>query len=204
MFCPECGTEDRNVNQFCRACGADLKRVRGAFAAPDDITASAASAREEIGRALAAKIRESRSADELSVVAEEVLPEFEKFLESPQERRMRRMRTGTILSCIGAGTAIGISLVGLLTSDDDVMMLAALGVVCFFIGVAFVLNGIFLTIPKELVADKARQGEAQKDLDGLTANTSDLHLPDAPASAPFVSVTENTTKHLKEPQTPGS
>ena len=57
-----------------------MRVVRNAMSAPDSITASAVSARDEIGRAVAAKIRETRSADELAKVTEEVLPEIEKFL----------------------------------------------------------------------------------------------------------------------------
>ena len=53
MFCPECGIEERTANQFCRACGVDLRRVRVAVESPDSITASAVSARDEIGRAVA-------------------------------------------------------------------------------------------------------------------------------------------------------
>ena len=106
MFCPECGIEEIQSNQFCRACGTDLRRVRAAVEMPDSVTASAASAREEIGRAIASKIRDTQSAEELSVVAEDVLPEIEKFLESPAEKRLRRMRLGMLLSSIGLGAAI--------------------------------------------------------------------------------------------------
>ena len=92
MFCPGCGLEERGSNQFCRACGTDLRPVRFALEKPDNITASAISARDEIGRAVAAKIRETQSVYELKKDAEDVLPEIEKFLESPAEKRLRRMR----------------------------------------------------------------------------------------------------------------
>lgn len=196
MFCPECGIEERQANQFCRACGTDLRRVRVAVAEPDSITASAVSARDEIGRAIAAKIRETRTAEELAVVTEEVLPEIEKFLESPEEKRMRRMRTGMILSCIGVGAAIGISLASFFMQDEDVMFLAGLGVVTFFIGLAFILNGVFLTVPKKGLSDRSSDADSQRELDELPSNTNDLRLPE-PASL-FSTVTEHTTQHLKE------
>ncbi len=201
MFCPDCGIEERQANQFCRACGSDLRRVRVAVSMPDSITASAVSARDEIGRAIAEKIRESRSAEELAVVAEDVLPEIEKFLESPEEKRMRRMRTGTIMACIGMGTTIGITLVSMAMKDSDVIFLAALGLVCFFIGIAFVLNGIFLTVPKASARDRSSDAESQRELDGISGTTNDLKLPE-PATL-FSSVTENTTRHLKEKQSVG-
>ena len=195
MFCPDCGLEDKQSNQFCRACGTDLRPIRRAVAEPDTITASAASARDEIGRAFAAKIRDSRNPEDLAVVAEDVLPELEKFLESPAEKRLRRMRTGMIISSIGFGTALGISLVSMLMKDDDVIFLAAMGVVAFFIGLGFILNGVFLTVPKKELPDKSSDANRQRELDGRT--TSDLVLPEASPGL-FSSVTENTTRHLKE------
>lgn len=201
MFCPECGIEERQANQFCRACGSDMQRVRTAIASPDSITASAASARDEIGRTIADKIRDSSSAAELAVVAEEVLPEVEKFLESPEEKRMRRMRSGTILACIGLGTAIGISLVSLVMKDRDVIFLAALGLITFFIGLAFILNGVFLSIPKKILGDRSSDAESQRALDGIKGRTNDLLSPE-PANL-FSSVTEHTTRHLKEKQPRG-
>ena len=198
MYCPGCGLEDKQANQFCRACGADLRTVRAAIESPDKITESAVSARDEIGRAIAAKIRESRSAEELAVVAEEVLPEVEKFLESPAEKRLRRMRTGMILSSIGFGTAVGISAVGISIKDEDMFFLAGLGIIAFFIGLGFILNGVFLTVPRGQLKDTSSDAERQRELDSEPARTSDLALPE-PTSL-FSSVTENTTQHLKEKQ----
>jgi hypothetical protein len=199
MYCPECGIEERSANQFCRACGSDLRRVRVAVESPDSITASAVSARDEIGRAVAAKIRETQGGYELKKVAEDVLPEIEKFLESPEEKRMRRMRAGMILSCIGIGTAIGISLVSTLMKDSDVIFLAALGLVTFFIGLGFILNGVFLTVPKKSLPDRSSDAESQRQIDGLGGNIGNLQLPQHPGDR-FSSVTEHTTKHLKEKQ----
>src|SRR5437773_8138577 len=107
MFCPSCGSEERQASQYCRACGTDLRPVRMSLEQPDSITASAVSARDEIGRAVAARIREVEDAHELKKVAEDVLPQIEKFLESPDEKRLRRMRVGTIISMIGLGATIG-------------------------------------------------------------------------------------------------
>lgn len=197
MFCPDCGLEDKQANQFCRACGTDLRPVRNAIERPDSVTASAATARDEIGRAIAAKIRESTSAAELSVVAEEVLPEVEKFLESPAEKRLRRMRSGMILSSIGFGTALGISLVSVMMGDSDLMFLGALGFVTFFIGLGFILNGVFLTVPRRELPDRSSDAERQRELDLDPASTSDLVLPQGNPGS-FASVTENTTRHLKE------
>src|SRR6185503_13122514 len=114
MYCPGCGSEERQASQFCRACGVDLRAVRTTLERPDSITASAVTAREEIGRAVAQKIREVEDAKELKQVAEDVLPQIEKFLESYEEKRLRRVRVGTIIGMSGVGAAI----LGLIMSES--------------------------------------------------------------------------------------
>lgn len=193
MFCPGCGSEENNFNQFCRACGTDLRPVRAALERPDTITASAVSARDEIGRAVAARIRETRSAKELAKVTEEVLPEIEKFLESPAEKRLRRMRAGTILSSIGLGTALGISVVAVILREEDMFFLAALGVVTFFLGLGFILNALLFTLPRKSLPDRSDEAVSQRELD---ANTNELSLPES--NQVFTSVTEETTRQLKK------
>lgn len=195
MFCPSCGLEEHQSNQFCRACGSNLNIVRAALERPDNITASAATARDEIGRAIAAKIRETTSAKQLSVVAEEVLPEIEKFLESPAEKRLRRMRSGTILSSIGAGATIGFTVMNIALKEDFMVMLACLGIVTFFIGLSFIFNAYFFSVPRKIFSDKSDEATSQRALD---AQTNELVLPES--SPVFTSVTEQTTRHLKEKQ----
>lgn len=193
MFCPGCGLEDREANQFCRACGIELRAVRTALERPDRITASAATARDEIGRAFAAKIRETKTAEELEKVAEDVLPEIEKFLESPEEKRLRRIRTGTLICLIGLGATLAFTLVHIFNKVEDMLVVAGLGVVCFFIGLSFFVNGLLFTVPKKSLADRSDDADDQRVLD---ARTADLSLPEARQT--FASVTEHTTKNLKQ------
>ncbi len=198
MFCPGCGLEEINANQFCRACGADLRVVRTALEKPDTITASAESARDEIGRAIAAKIRGTHSAKDLAIVTEDVLPEIEKFLESPAEKRMRRIRNGTIISFIGLGATVAFTLISMFVKDD-LLILAGLGVVCFFIGLSFFVNGLLFTVPKKSLEDRSEEADNQRALDARDRQTTnELVLPENKRL--FSSVTENTTKHLKEKQ----
>ena len=194
MFCPICGLEEKHSNQFCRACGSNLNVVRSSLEKPDSITASAAMARDEIGRAIASKIREIESADELKKVAEDVLPEIEKFLESPEEKRLRRIRTGTLIAAIGAGAAIAFTLVAVLV-DGDLAVIAGMGLVTLFIGLSFIINGLSFTVPKKMLLDKSSDADQQRELD---AKTSDLVLP--AANDGYASVTESTPRHLAEKQ----
>ncbi len=169
---------------------------------PDIITASAETAREEIGRAFASKIRDAQTAGDLKIVAEDVLPQIEKFLESPAEKRLRRMRLGTLISSIGLGAAIAFSLVSFFSKDDGILMLAGMGLVTVFIGLSFVINGLLLTVPKKDVSDKSSEAQHQRELDAHRnepdVETNELALPEA--NQPVASVTEQTTRHLKEKQ----
>src|SRR6185295_4734811 len=146
MYCPSCGSEERQMSQYCRACGTDLRPVRVSLERPDSVTASAVTAREEIGRAMAAKIRDVDDSH-LHRIAEDVLPQIEKFLESPEEKRLRRMRNGMITAASGLGSsalAIMFFLTVVDTKENWAIALAAvlcgLGVITFLIGLALVLN----------------------------------------------------------------
>lgn len=198
MFCPGCGLQELQRNQFCRACGTDLRTVRFALERPDNITASAISAREEIGRAVAARIREIESASELKKVAEDVLPEIEKFLESPEAKRLRGIRNGTIVSSVGAGVAVGFVIASILMADTGVFFFVGLGIVTFFIGLGLIINALLFTVPKKKLADKSSDAENQRSLDLTDAETNDLQMPES--NHIFTSVTEETTRQLKEKQ----
>lgn len=206
MYCPTCGSEERQLSQYCRACGTDLRLVRRGLEQPDAITASAISAREQISRALADKIRQMESAKDLETVAEDVLPQLEKFLESPEERRLRRVRAGVITAAIGLGGAL---LMFLLSLDSrDMLPFIALGVILFLIGIGLVINGFAFTIPRKIVADRSDEAQAQEELETRARHsfmpnqlgaqpTNDLAIPSDRIAA-RTSVTEHTTHQLKQ------
>jgi len=198
MYCPSCGLEEKQSNQFCRACGSNLNVIRLAVARPDSITQSAQAARDEIGRAIAYKIREAKSPGELATVAEDVLPEIEKFLESPEEKRLRRVRNGTVVASIGLGAAIGFSIAAVLMNDTGVFLVAGLGLVTLFIGLSLILNALLFTVPKKILSDKSSAARSQRELDTAESATNELVLPET--NHIFSSVTEQTTRHLKEKQ----
>jgi hypothetical protein len=196
MFCPNCGLDEKQPNQFCRACGANLRSVMDVVSRPDSITSAAISAREEIGRAIAAKIREVDTSHDLKRIAEDVLPEIEKFLESPEEKKLRRFRIGSMLAVIGFGVALVFWMVAIIGSDPGFFSISALGAITFFVGLAFVLNGYLHTVGKKKLIDESSNAERQRMLD---ATTSDLLPPSSSEPVrPFRSVTENTTTHLDQ------
>jgi len=217
MYCPSCGSEERQMSQYCRSCGTDLRPVRLSIERPDAITASAVTAREEIGRVFAEKIREVESSRDLKRVAEDVLPQIEKFLESPEEKRLRRMRAGVVTGSIGLGaTLLAIIMLGIVRNSPDpdalpmLAFFAGLGLVCFAIGLGLVLNGLWFTrVPKSL-RDNSGANEHQNLLDAggtpqlrpagerldipRSATTSDLARAQRLGGG---SITEHTTHHLK-------
>jgi hypothetical protein len=160
---------------------------------PDEVTASAVTAREEIGRAFAARIRETSTTKDLAKITEDILPEIEKFLESPAEKRLRRLRTGVVTAAVGLGVTTVLA-----TGNFHFMFGPAAGILVFLIGVGTVINGILFTVPRTSVADRRLEGEAQTLLDRLppvpTAPMSKTAFNSGEMSPP--SVTETTTKHL--------
>src|SRR6185295_18679796 len=204
MYCPTCGSEERQISQYCRACGTDLRAVRRGLEQPDTITASAVSAREEISRAMAEKIREMEGSRELKQVAEDVLPQIEKFLESPEEKRLRRVRAGVVLAAIGLGAALLILLMS--WKDQDLLPFVSLGVATFLIGIGLVLNGLAFTIPRKTLTDRSDDARRQRELEATAATNGYVpnqlsgtsqatnELNDRIADRP--SITEHTTHHL--------
>ncbi len=192
--------------QYCRACGTDLRAIRIGLEPPDDITA-AAKARDHISRAIADKIREAGSSDDLKKIAEDVLPEIEKFLESPNEKRLRRVRTGVIFAAIGLGGGLISFLLALENNEFLPVLLPC--VVMFFIGLGIILNGVFFTRPRSETANQMDSALAQRELDLRRDQPESLnpqpiseprtHELDEREKVPLrTSVTEHTTHQLKQ------
>jgi hypothetical protein len=214
MFCPGCGSEERQASQFCRGCGTDLRVVRVGFEHPDSITASAVSAREEIGRAVAEKIREMEDPRYMRRFTQYVLPKIDKFLESHEEKRLRRLRSGVITALIGLAVGIPAGLLlRLLPYAPKAEVVIFLGYILVFSAVAFatglglLINGLLFSRPRKGVEDPSSQARVQNLLDEEYAPPSTRssgqptpsfrsqttsNLSPTPGS-----VTEQTTHHLK-------
>jgi hypothetical protein len=211
MFCPSCGSEERQASQFCRACGTDLRAVHLGLERPDSITASAESAREEIGRAVAERIRQMEDARTMERFAHSVLPKVEKFLESPEEKRLRRLRSGTITALIGLAVGIpSLLLLSIANKDEAEIFLgwmSVLALITFATGLALLINGLLFSKSRKEIADRSSRALSQELLDrGYTrphagSRVEANPLPRAPTTSNLVhppdSVTEQTTLHLK-------
>ncbi|HKC64238.1 MAG TPA: hypothetical protein VKB86_11395, partial [Pyrinomonadaceae bacterium] len=195
MYCPSCGSEERQLSQFCRLCGTDLRAVRAGMERPDVLTDSAATARTEIGRAIADRIRELESGDELKRVAEDVLPQIEKFLESPEEKRLRRMRAGMITAAASLGATLMFLLVAFATGQEELIAAVGASLVAFCIGLGMIINGKIFTVRKREEQDSQQEAALKEilgDFSGATSTQRKLQM----SSNPPLSVTENTTHRL--------
>jgi hypothetical protein len=196
------------LSQFCRACGTDLRIVRNSLENPDAVTQSAVSAREHIGMAVADKIRQMSTAKELERVAEDVLPHFEKFLESPEEKRLRRIRAGIITAAIGLGATIILLVMAM--DKGDILPFVTPALITFLVGIGVIVNGLVFTVPNKSLPGDAYDALSQQVLDS-GANMNRLpHEAPAAASLPAgtnltnelapsrsqPSITEHTTHHL--------
>lgn len=193
MYCPSCGSEDQNLNQFCRTCGTDLRTVRTAVEQPGVIRGSQSTAREAIGFAVADKFRALSGAKEMKTFAEDVLPEVEKFLEDPAERRLRRIRFGVITAMLGLGVTIFFGIFSQI--EYELLPMIGIGLAGFLVGLGIILNGWWFTISGD---DAARERNARlRDLlDAAPASPSLQAASQRFLSSP-PSVVENTTRDLK-------
>ena len=137
------------------------------------------------------------SSKDLKPIAEDVLPAFEKFLQSPEEKRLRRVRAGVITSGIGLAVSIAVFLAAMV--EDDFLPMLAPAFTTLIIGLSMVINGLWFTLPRKKPSGELRDSVPAK-LSGFTnyeppqlnANTNDLAL-----RVPVSSVTDHTTHHLK-------
>ena len=211
MFCPKCGAEDPKASQFCRACGTELQTVRTVMERPDSITSSAITAREEIGIAIASKIKEFESASDLRRAVYEILPAIEAFLESPEEKRLRseaerlrQVREGVLTSVVGIAITLLFMLLRLYNieakHDNILAALSFAGLGVLLIGLGIVVNGLFFTtlskqagkslpsLPRRLITGDEPAPVSQKK----TPTTQPTGQPSFPPS-----ITEGTTRELE-------
>ena len=197
MYCPSCGSDadERQPSQYCRACGFDLRGVRQTLERPDSITDSAISARQQISLAIAEKIKEVETGDDLKEIVEEVLPQIEKFLESPEERRLRRIRAGLITGSIGFGASLGALFMTITDADFLIFLLPTL--VLFFIGLGLMINGLWFTLPRKQLPE-ADLNILPAELISTSQRPITKNLFPAHPVLTKSSVTEHTTHHLGE------
>jgi hypothetical protein len=190
MYCPACGFEERQARPFCRKCGGDLRPVLAALQNPDS---AAASGRDEVYRALAAKIKDSKAKDVKELV-EKVLPKIERLFESPEQKRVREVRAGVTWACAGLGLALFFLLrhfAGFYgTKEENILLPAAL--IAILTGLGHVLSAWLFPAPVGR-ASGFLPGRDPSELPGLPGGQQSGSESTAQPS----SITENTTRELE-------
>ena len=196
MFCPQCGSTQNDELKFCKSCGVNLDAVRQAAAMRDP------SEKFDWSRTWVAEMFLSES--ERKRRNEQI--ERERGI-TPEIKRYTEIKAGVITSSVGVGLMIflyalmqGIILSGHNPPGDAAILgrIWIAGVIPFLVGVALILNGVFVS--KRLVSIAMREQQSKENI--LKSGEKTPALPAADTAEfipPKFGVTEGTTKHLSNP-----
>jgi hypothetical protein len=194
MFCPQCGNKQSDELKFCNLCGANLYAVR-----------------QVVG---------TREADEKfdwsrTWVAEMFMSESERKRRqaeierqrgvTPEIKRYNEIKAGVIVSSIGLALMLVLYVVGMAifrsgqNPPGDAEIIRSIwvaGFIPFMIGLALIVNGLFVS---RKIVELQRRAQ-QSDADALAGGAEQPALKSADTSefiTPGFSVTEGTTRHLE-------
>jgi hypothetical protein len=193
MFCPRCGSNQSDELRFCKLCGANLYAVRKVVdTRENEVTDRGQPWFAEMALSDAESKRRKEELDHRRGIA-------------PEVRRSDEIKGGIITGSTGIGLMIflyvfmqGLVLSGKVAPDTAEILgrLWVVGVIPVLIGVALIINGVFVS--RRLV-EIARQA-AQNEPNVLDKDTHPLSLQSGD-STEFISsgfsVTDGTTKHLR-------
>jgi hypothetical protein len=194
MFCPQCGSNQSDELKFCKVCGANLYAVRQVVAT------------RETGE----KFDWSKTWVAEMFLSQEEGKRRKEELErqrgiTPEVKRYNEIKAGIITCSVGLGLMIFLFVLmqGIISGGkvphDTAEILSCLwvaGVFPLFVGIALIINGLFVS--KRLVEIAKRQA-AQTGPNILERETEPPALRSAETTEfkpSGFSVTEGTTKHL--------
>jgi hypothetical protein len=194
MFCPQCGSTQSDDLKFCKSCGVNLDAVRQVATMRDP------NAKFDWSRTWVAEMflsdGERRRRNEQIERERGITPEMKRYTE---------IKAGVITSSAGVGVMIflyalmqGIILSGHQPASDAAILgrIWIAGVIPFFVGLALIINGVFVS--KKLV-ETAGQGK-QTDVLRSAGEHPALRSPNTAEFIPrSFGITEGTTKHLSDP-----
>lgn len=197
MYCPRCGAEPNENLKYCKVCGANLHAVRSAVDAKENLVAAP-------GKPWYAEMAVSDA--ELRRRVEELY--HERGI-APEVTRSNEIKGGVITASAGIALSIflyvfmnGLILGGNVSPGAAEILgrIWLVGIIPIFVGLALIVNGVFVT---KRLAEMARRavgpelGSFKPGNDTLAIGTGDTTEF---VSAGF-SVTEDATKHLtNQPQ----
>lgn len=193
MFCPRCGSTQDDEMKFCKACGANLYAVRLAVDSreiEDKFDWSKTWVAEMFRSSEETKRRKLEMERRVGI--------------TPEMKRVTEIKAGVIVGCVGIATSLilfvlmeGIVRGGVSPSAQEILSrLWIVGIVPLLVGLALLINGLFVS--KRLVELAKRDAMNELNADEEIPEPHPLHLTDATQFVPTpVSVTEETTKHLR-------
>lgn len=199
MFCPRCGTSQSEELKFCKACGVNLLAVRQATTAASETPGKFDWSKTWVAEMLMSEGEKRKHEEELE----------RKRGITPEVKRYKEIKDGIMTSCIGIGIMIFLFVIaqGIIASgipEAAAHILSAVwvaGMIPFFVGLALIING--LVVSKKIVdATRRAMQPREPDLRELARNSG--HALPAPADnwpEPASSVTENTTRQLRDSRT---
>jgi hypothetical protein len=189
MFCPQCGTNQSDELKFCKSCGANLYAVRQV------VTKRETDEKFDWSKTWVAEIflppaeREKRK-QEL---------ELQRGI-TPEVKRLWEVKAGVITASAGIAVGLflyvfmqGIILSGKVTpgAAEILSRLWVAGVIPLLVGLALVINGMF-------VRPAAKRSRKTDSLEKEAAHDSLQAVEPPKAIPPGFSVTEETTRHLRD------
>jgi len=196
MFCPRCGSNQSEELKFCKSCGANLYVVRQV------VDTRETDEKFDWSKTWVAEM--FQSAEEATRRKAEL--ERRQGI-TPEVKRYNEIKAGVITASVGLALAIflfvfmeGIISGGRVSTNaaEILSRLWIAGVIPLFVGMALIVNGLFVS--KKLVEVARRSSEPVKSLEQPDTNPLSLRSADTTEFMPSsFSVTEETTKHLRGP-----
>ena len=201
MFCPKCGSSQSDDLRFCKQCGSNLAAVRTAVSDPESVE----------------KFDWSKTwVAEMFMSGEEAArrqAEMDRLQEvTPETKRLNEIKGGVVTLSVGIAVTIllfvlmnGI-IAGGRVSDTAIEILSRVwvaGLIPIFVGAALIFNGMFVskraTRPPQFRSSAPGAGGTTR----LDQPSASEFLPPADTNELFpagFSVTDETTRHLKQPR----
>ncbi len=194
MFCPRCGFTQGEELKFCKSCGANLYAVRQVVDTRE--TDKKPERSQPWFAEMAIYDAESkRRQDEL---------DHRRGI-APEVKRYNEIKAGVITGSVGVGISIflAIFMQGLILSGNVAASTAEIlsrlwvaGLIPVMVGLALIVNGVFVS--KRLAEIVKRAANATPEIEEPKTNPLELRSAETSDFIPVsYSVTEDTTKHLK-------
>ncbi len=202
MFCPLCGSTQNDELKFCKQCGANLHALRRVMSSRDES--------DEKFDWSKTWVAEMFMSGEEQVKREAAMERLRGI--TPETKRQNEIKAGVITGSVGVALMIFlyVFMQGLIASgavsDIAAVILGRVwlaGVIPLFVGAALVFNGMVVS---KKGTKKAVHDTTSPDVpNALKSPPTPAYLSpaettnDLASSIPY-SVTDETTKHLKQPR----